>query len=159
MGKTFARFNFQEALTRRRLLSYPPSLLMEDARSSSTSHSLSPSSVIEVTMITSLSRTGRGWGISDPKNSNPLEILLQEFRQIDLNTSDQGFVHALWHATNEEERMVLDCVLENMVSQQLLEEESATVVLPHVALVYNDPSIRLDAIANLLDSPSCSNSH
>ena len=40
--------------------------------------------------------------------------------------------------------MVLDRVLENMVSQQLLEEESATVVLPNVALVYNDPSIRLD---------------
>ena len=95
----------------------------------------------------------------DPKNSNPLEILLEEFRQIDLNASEHGFVRALRHATNEEERMVLDRVLENMVSQQLLEEESATVVLPHMALVYNDPSIRLDAIANLLDSPSCSNSH
>ena len=48
-------------------------------------------------------KTGQGWGISDLKNSNPLEILLHEFRQIDLNTSEQGFVHALWHATNEEE--------------------------------------------------------
>ena len=49
-------------------------------------------------------RTGQGWGILDPKNSNPLEILLQEFRhQIDLNASEQGFVRALWHATNEEE--------------------------------------------------------
>ena len=48
-------------------------------------------------------RTGQGWGILDPENSNPLEILLQEFCQIDLNTSEQGFVHALWHATNEEE--------------------------------------------------------
>ena len=55
--------------------------------------------------------------------------------------------------------MVLDRVLENMISQQLLEEESATVVLPHMALVCNDPSVRLDAISNLLDSPSCSNSH
>ena len=35
-------------------------------------------------------RTGRGWGISDPKNSNPLEILLQEFCQIVLNASEQG---------------------------------------------------------------------
>ena len=55
--------------------------------------------------------------------------------------------------------MVLDCVLENMVSQQLLEDEIATVVLPPVALVDNSPSVRLDAIANLLDSLSCSNSH
>ena len=78
-------------------------------------------------------RTGWGWSISDLKNSNPLEILLQEFHQIDLNASEQGFMDALWHATNEEERMVLDHVLENMVSQQLLEEESAMVVLPHVA--------------------------
>ena len=77
-----------------------------------------------------------------------LEILLQEFRQIDLNTSEQGFVHALRHATNEEEQLVLDHVLENMVSQQLLEEESATVVLPHVALVYN---------VDWMQSPICSN--
>ena len=95
----------------------------------------------------------------DPKNSNPLEMLRHEFRQIDLNASEQGFVHAIRHATNEEERMVLDRVLENMVSQQLLEEETATVVLPHMALVYNDPSIRLDAIANLLHSLSCSYIH
>ena len=104
-------------------------------------------------------RNRTGMGHLRSENSNPLQILLQEFRQVDLNASEQGFVHALWHATNEEERMVLDRALENMVSQQLLEEESATVVLPHVALVYNDPSIRLDAIANLLYSPSCSYSH
>ena len=53
--QTIVCFNFQETLTRRHLLSSPPSLLMEDACSSSTSHSLSPSSVIEVTTITSLS--------------------------------------------------------------------------------------------------------
>ena len=41
--------------TRRHLLSSPHSLLMEDSCSSSTSHSLSPSPVIEVTTISSLS--------------------------------------------------------------------------------------------------------
>ena len=55
LSRTIVHFNFQETPTRRRLLSSPPSLLMEDACSSSTSHSLSPSSVIEVTTITSLS--------------------------------------------------------------------------------------------------------
>ena len=53
--RSIVRFHFQETLTRQRFLSYPHSLLMEDSCSSSTSHSLSPSSVIEVTTITSLS--------------------------------------------------------------------------------------------------------
>ena len=97
--------------------------------------------------------------MSGPKNSNPLEILLQEFHQIDPHASEQGFVHALRHATNEKERMALVRVLENVVSQQLLEEDSSTVLLPHVALVDNDASVRLDAIATLLDSACCSNSH
>ena len=54
LSRTIVHFNFRETLTRRHLLSSPPSLLMEDACSSSTSHSLSPLSVIEVTTITSL---------------------------------------------------------------------------------------------------------
>ena len=55
LSQSIVHFNFQETLTRRRFLSSPHSLLMEESCSSSTSHSLSPSSVIEVTTITSLS--------------------------------------------------------------------------------------------------------
>ena len=55
LSRSIVCFNFQETLTRRHFLSFLHSLLMEDSCSSSTSHSLSPSSAIEVTTITSLS--------------------------------------------------------------------------------------------------------
>ena len=53
--RSIVRFNFRETQTRQHLLSYPHSLLMEDSCNSSTSNYQSPSSVIEVTTLTSLS--------------------------------------------------------------------------------------------------------
>ena len=55
LSRSIVHFNFQETLTRRHFLSSPNSLLTEYSCSCSTSHSLSLSSVIEVTTITSLS--------------------------------------------------------------------------------------------------------